>query len=694
MTEKKHNYIVFGMFILATVLISLALPRHEKVVELTYEQGKPWLNSTLYAPFDIPIELSDNEKAAITDSVTKNFVPIYTRDETGAEENLELLKKEMMAHHDAPAHVKQGILNTLASAYADGIVSQEASDKISRGKLPKVRFLENNGTAQVMPTEGMRSERQVYELLDSLYDNNPGDILTTAHVHEFIQPNIRLNTEVNNNYFHSALEAALSPNGSIQTGEAIIYTGNIVTDQKFTIVKTMERMLEERARDKNSNKDWSLLGNILIVAIMMMMYSVFIIAMRYRVYARLRKMVFLVSLMTLFIVSVFLIIRFKANYLHLIPFAIIPIIISCFFDVRISFFTHIVVVLICSLAVRDQGAFIIMQFLAGCIAISSMQELTRRSQLVRCAFLIFLAYSATHTAVLLSQGVEFKSIDWHHYLYFATNCVILSFAYVAIFVVEKLFGFTSLVTLVELSDINTPVLRQLAERCPGTFQHSLQVANIAAEAALKVGASQQLVRAGALYHDIGKTENPAFFTENQTGINPHDALPYETSASIVIKHVTEGQRIAEHARLPQVIIDLIKQHHGTTLTRYFYTQACKEAGNEPVDPAPYTYPGPRPASKEAAILMMADACEAAAKSLKEHNEQTITALVEKIVDGQIASGQLKDAPISFMHVEVIKKVFIERLKTFYHTRIAYPDDIKLVAKHDTTPDDAEDVTSV
>ena len=261
-------------------------------------------------------------------------------------------------------------------------------------------------------------------------------------------------------------------------------------------------------------------------------------------------------------------------------------------------------------------------------------------------------------------------------MYFAVNCVVLSFAYVGIFLVEKTFGFTSTVTLVELSDINTPLLRKLSESCPGTFQHALQVANIAGEAAVKVQASPQLARAGALYHDIGKIENPAFFTENQSGVNPHDALAPEQSARIVIQHVTDGVKMAEKARLPQVIKDMILQHHGRGLAKYFYTQASKAHPDREIDASLYAYPGPNPQSREAAIVMMADSCEAAVKSLKEHDEQSIRTMVDRVIDGQIADGLLREAPISFRDVETVKRIFVERLKSFYYTRISYPDDIK------------------
>jgi putative nucleotidyltransferase with HDIG domain len=389
-------------------------------------------------------------------------------------------------------------------------------------------------------------------------------------------------------------------------------------------------------------------------------------------------MVFLISLITVFVIAVLLCVKFKYNLLYIIPFGLVPVIVSSFFDDHTSFFVHIVTVLICSLvASSHQAEFIIMQFLAGIIAIVSVKELTKRTQLVQCAASIFIAYCITYLAMLLINEGDLDSFDKHFVAYFLVNCVILSFAFLIIPIVEKIFGFTSTMTLLELSDINNPLLRQLSTNCPGTFQHSLQVANLAGEAALKIGANMQLARAGALYHDIGKTKNPAFFTENQIGENPHDHLVRpEDSAKIVIEHVPNGLKLAEEAGLPKVIKDLIAQHHGKGITRYFYYKAREANPDREVDPAPFTYPGPNPQTKEAAILMMADACEAATKSLTDHSEESIAAMVGKIIDSQVADGLLRETPISFRDVETIKKLFVERLRTSYHVRVSYPSDVK------------------
>ena len=361
------------------------------------------------------------------------------------------------------------------------------------------------------------------------------------------------------------------------------------------------------------------------------------------------------------------------NSVYFIPLAIVPILIVTFFDSRTAFYVAIIQTLICSLAVDDGLEFILLHLPVAAIAINSLQELSKRSQLIRSALLVFVGYCLIAVALCaLSEG-SVMTIDPKVFFYFAINAIFLSFAYVLIFVLERLFGFTSKVTLVELSDVNNPLLRELSEKCPGTFQHSMQLSNLVSEAAHEIGANTQLARAGALYHDIGKMENPAFFTENQHDVNPHELITPEQSAKIVIRHVADGLRIADKQTLPSVIKAFISEHHGKNVAKYFYTTACNRNNGEPVDPTPYTYPGPNPRSKETSILMMADATEAASRSLKEHTPEAITDLVNRIIDGQIQQGLMKDSPLSFRDVESIKRVFISRLKTIYHTRVEYPE---------------------
>ena len=671
--ESKHNTSILLMLTAAVILITLALPRRADIQQLSYEVNKPWLYPMLTAPFDIPKELDDDAKLRVKDSVETNFIYIYHRDNEIAAQHQQELAQALSSNRSVPPATRYKLINAVSELYEKGLVDNDTYEGIKSGRVKQVRILGENSVAEIVSAEDMLSVRSAYQLLDSTIRLGDGHgIMGTISGEKFLTPNIIIDKEENTKLLNDALTTALAPRGTIMTGEAIIFTGNLVTPEKYTYLKTYEQMLAEREQLRGE-EGYTLIGKVVIVTILFIVLYVFMKLMRPRIFAQLKSMLFIILFITLFIVAVFLVTSFRINYLYLIPFALVPIIITTFFDARTSFFIHMVVVLICSLVAREQAEFIIMQFLAGGIAIVSMQELTKRSQLVRCAFFIFLAYSVAFSALHLVRGGNPSSLGWHYFMYFAINCVVLSFAYFGIFIVEKMFGFTSSVTLVELSDINNRVLRDLSEKCPGTFQHVLQVANIAQEAAYKIGANMQLVRAGALYHDIGKMENPAFFTENQSGVNPHDALDPEQSARIIIDHVNNGLRIAEKAGLPQVIKDLIAQHHGCSVTRYFYTKAKEIDPN--VSPEPFTYPGPNPRTKEAAILMMADSCEAAAKSLKEYNEEAIVKVVHNIIDLQVNNGLFRESPISFKDVETVKRVFIERLCAFYHTRISYPEPI-------------------
>ena len=672
-SSKHSNIVIILMLLLSVSLISAALffSKEDSPVQ-SFEVGKPWLHPRLEADFQFDIELDEATRKHVTDSVEQNFAKIYTLDRKKGEQQLALLTRALAGRPGSHA-----LLRAVEKLYNDGIVDNDAASDIQAGK--QLRFMVGNNQLQVQDTRNMRTVKQAYEwLTDSLSGNaDMQEALRAVGINNYLVPNMKLDEEENEKWMGEDLRNALRSPGTVQAGEAIITRGEIVTPKKAAAIESYHNEITERNQKRKVDQTLNLLGQILIVATLMLAFYFFMKLLRRQVFSSMRRMAFLITFITVFAIVVFLCVRFKYNLLYVIPFGLVPVIVSSFYDDHTSFFVHIVTVLICSLiATNHQAEFIIMQFLAGIIAIISVKELTRRTQLVRCAAFIFLAYCITYIAMTLIGEGDFNKIDKYYFAYFLINCVILSFAFLIIPIVEKAFGFTSSMTLLELADINTPLLRQLSTNCPGTFQHSLQVANLAGEAALKIGANMQLARAGALYHDIGKTKNPAFFTENQIGENPHDHLVRpEDSAKIVIDHVANGLKLADDADLPKVIKDLIAQHHGKGITRYFYYKAREARPDQEVDKAPFSYPGPNPQTKEAAILMMADACEAAAKSLKDHSEEAIAAMVNKIIDTQVAEGLLREAPISFRDVETVKALFVERLRTAYHMRVSYPSDV-------------------
>ena len=438
----------------------------------------------------------------------------------------------------------------------------------------------------------------------------------------------------------------------------------------------MESLRKESIKRSESlgQKRLILGGQILFVSIFILCFMLYLELFRKDYYQRKGSLSLLFILIVFYNVITALMVTHNISNVYILPYAMLPIIIRVFLDSRTAFLTHVITILICSITLRFPHEFILVQLAAGLVAIFSLRELSQRSQLFRTALLVILTYAAIYFAIELITENDLSKLNVRMYTYFITNGILLLFAYPLLFLLEKTFGFTSNVTLVELSNINTDLLRQMSETVPGTFQHSMQVANLAAEAAIRIGAKSQLVRTGALYHDIGKMENPAFFTENQSGgVNPHKNLSYEQSAQVVISHVTDGLKLAEKHNLPKAIKDFISTHHGRGKTKFFYISWKNEHPGEEPDDEKFTYPGPNPFSKETAILMMADAVEAASRSLPEYTEESISNLVEKIIDSQMEEGYFKECPITFKDIATVKAVFKEKLKIAYHTRISYPE---------------------
>jgi putative nucleotidyltransferase with HDIG domain len=407
---------------------------------------------------------------------------------------------------------------------------------------------------------------------------------------------------------------------------------------------------------------------------MLLMFFLYLDLYRSDYFERSGSLMLLLALVLTYCIITALMVSNNILNVNVAPFAMGAIIIRVFLDSRTAVMAHLTTILICSISLRLPYEFILVQLTGGFAAIYSLKELSQRSQIFRTALVTIVTYVAVYFAYELVVENDLNMINLRSYYYFIINGILLLFAYPLLFILEKTFGFTSNVTLVELSNINNDLLKRMSETVPGTFQHSMQVSNLAAEAAYRIGAKSQLVRTGALYHDIGKMENPAFFTENQSGgLNPHKSLSYEQSAQVVISHVTDGLKLAEKHNLPAVIKDFISTHHGRGKTKFFYISWKNEHPGEEPDEAMFTYPGPNPFTKETAILMMADAVEAASRSLTEYTEESIGQLVDKIIDSQVDEGYFKECPITFKDIAVVKSVFKEKLKIIYHTRVKYPE---------------------
>ena len=471
------------------------------------------------------------------------------------------------------------------------------------------------------------------------------------------------------------LLSGISPaSGIVMSGQRIIGQGEIVNEYSFRVLNSMQKEIQRRSASK-TQLTYNLIGNTAYVFILVLLFTMYLGLFRRDYFEKMRNIAMLYVLITIFPVLVSLMIEHTYfNFsVYILPFAFVPIFIRVFMDSRTAFLTHITMVLICASALRYQFDFIIIQTVAGLVAIYSLREMSSRAQVFRTALWVFLATCITYLTLKLMESSEEFNFESSMYYHFIINGVLLLLAYPMMFLVEKTFDFISVITLIELSDTNKGLLRKLSEEAPGTFQHSITVGNLASEIANKIGAKSTLVRTGALYHDIGKILSPAFFTENQQGgVNPHDSLTYKESAQIIIAHVNNGVKLAEENNLPVVIREFILTHHGRGLAKYFYINYQNEHPDEIVDKEPFTYPGPNPSTREQAILMMADTCEAASHSLSDYTEESISNLVNKLIDQQVADGFFAECRITFYDIAIAKQVLIERLKAIYHTRIQYP----------------------
>lgn len=670
-------YIRWIIFTVATILIVYFLPR-KNGREFSYETNRPWAYSLLTAPFDIPVYLDSIRAAQVRDSLEQRFEPVYFRDNNiektalsqfaallNTSQNLELSPLE-----------RNNLLAMVRKVYETGIVEAGTYSDISSGKLPSIRVIHDN-VALSIPTSKYRSARKAYAHIDSmLHDRRYTHALSACGLAEMLVPNVLLDSAETRRLHNELMQRAMAPVGVIQQGERIIDRGDIVTPQLFTILRTYEDISSKRGGGKSGEFYYPIAGQCLYVILLLAALYGYLYFFRPDYYNSRRILVMIMLVITALVLFAFGMSRVFISGIYLVPFAILPVVFVIFLDTRTALFAHIITVLLTTLTSSFPLEFVFLQFLAGVAAIDSLKELTRRSQLIRTAVVVFCTYAVAYVAVELLHTGNIEKLSLRMFGFLGINSVFVSFAYVVIFLIEKMFGFISKVTLVELSDINNPVLRELSEECPGTFQHSMAVSNLASAAAHRLGANVQLVRAGALYHDIGKIDNPAFFTENQHGVNPHDALDPVQSARIVIGHVTDGLKRAEKAKLPDKIREFIREHHGAGKARYFYNTWCNAHPGETPDEAAFTYPGPNPASKETSILMMADAVEAASRGLPDHTPESIAALVNKIIDSQVNDGLHDNSPLSFRDVKIIKEIFTARLRTMFHSRISYPEIVK------------------
>ncbi len=670
---KWRNFLSRTLLVLITVLLIVwALPRNESK-QFRYDIGKPWMYGSFIAKFDFPIYKTDEAIKEQEDSLLETYQPYYNYDPSVEKKQVsKFLADYQNGIPGLPHNYVRLIADRLHRLYQAGIMDTPEYNEAYRDSTSQVRLVSGNN-AQSISLACVYSTLSAYEQLfidEQIAMQRP--ILQRCNLNNYIEPNLIYDKGKSETERNDLLSSIPPASGMVMSGQKVIDRGDIVDEYTYRVLSSFEREIKRRSATQTQITN-TIIGQVIFVTLMVFLFTMYLGLFRRDYFNKPRSIAMLYTLITLFPVVVSLMMRHNFLSVYMLPFAMVPIFVRVFMDSRTAFVCHVTMILICTTAVRYQYEFIIIQLVAGLIAIYSLRELTRRAQVFKTAILVGIGSTFVYLALQLMQDNDFSSMDHDMYYHFVVNAVLLLIAYPMMYIIEKMFGFVSSVTLFELSNTNRGLLRDLSEIAPGTFQHSITVGNLAAEIANKIGANALLVRTGALYHDIGKMKNPVFFTENQAGVNPHDTLTYQESARIIISHVTEGVKLAERENLPTIIRDFIVTHHGTGITKFFYIKYKNEHPEEEVDPAPFTYPGPNPFTREQAILMIADGVEAASRSLPEYTEESISTLVNRMIDQDVTDGYFKECPITFRDLAIAKLVLIERLKAIYHTRISYPE---------------------
>lgn len=673
-TEENYwrNLATKTVLVCITVAIIVwFLPRNEGRM-YRYDVGKPWMYGSVIAKFDFPIYKTDEAIKHEQDSLLKHFQPYYSLNPLIEKKQVErFLHDYEQGINGLPKEYVGIVARQMQEIYQMGIINTNEYNNIFKDSTSMIRFV-NGKNAKSLKVSSFYSTIAAYE---HIFANEKlaaqRAILSRCNLNNYIEANIVYDKEKSDAEKNDMLSSIPLASGMVMSGQKIIDRGEIVNDYTCRVLNSFDKEMKRRSSTQDEIMT-TFIGQTLFVLILVMMFTSYLTLFRKDYFEKPRSITMLYTMITLFPILVSMMMKHNFFSVYIIPFAMAAIFVRVFMDSRTAFITHVTMILICAAAVKYQYEFIIVQLASGLVAIYSLRELSKRSQIFITAILVTISSCIVYLALQLMQDNQVFNIDPSMYTYFIINGIFLLLSYPMMYLIEKMFGFISNVTLFELSNTNKGLLRNLSEIAPGTFQHSITVGNLAAEIANRIHANSLLVRTGALYHDIGKMTNPVFFTENQAGVNPHDQLSDLESAQIIISHVTEGLKLAEKFNLPGIIKDFISTHHGTGLTKYFYISYCNEHPDEQVDKEMFQYPGPNPFTREQAILMMADTVEAASRSLNKYTEESISTLTNKLIDSQVADGFFRECPITFRDIALAKSVLIERLKSIYHTRISYP----------------------
>jgi len=674
------------LFVVSLIFIVYLSPR-EVQFKYEFQKGKPWLHENLVAPFDFSILKS---KASLKEEIakTKDQKTIFLKLDNSIRPAAILSFKEDLATAWAEAR-KEGRFDSLNKELyprleSMGEVNLDEYYKIGILQPSDDPFFENFGqvllarekVSQPVELSQFFGFKSVVENIRSQVKEDLSEELTgflMARISAHIKYNVFYDKERSEKYLQNQLDQILPSRGAVLSGELLIAKGNLVDEERFAKLNSLKEVYEGSLSGARSY--YSLLGGqILLVGILLFVLFAFLNQFDKLVLEDISRLTFILVNILLMVLLASIVLSFNAGLIYLIPFAILPMVMRSFFETRLALFVHLVAMLIIGFQVPNSFEFIFLQIVAGVFSVLMVNNLYRRKDLFLTGGKVTFVYAVSYFSLAILQEGSVKTIDYNVFAYFVGNGLLTLISFPLIYFQEKIFGFVSEISLLELSDTNNPLLRELAETAPGTFQHSMQVANLTENAIIAIGGNALLARTGALYHDIGKMQSPMYFIENQsTGINPHDELSFEESAEIIIGHVSAGIRLAKRNKLPDLLIDFIRTHHGTSTVMYFYKQYIRDFPEDKAAIAKFTYPGPKPFSKETAVLMMADTVEAASRSIQNPDHDKLDSLVEKLIDHQIKEGQFENAPITLREIRSVKKIFKKMLMNIYHVRIKYPD---------------------
>ncbi len=688
----KRFYIIF-LFVISALFTLYLMPKHGKF-KYEYQKGTPWQHENLIAPFDFAIQKTDLELKTERDSVLRSVKPYFKlNNEIGHaqiklfsesytnryKEALKITKKlnpNQVIADTAFGFCKTLSLDILKFIYNKGVV--DFADILENTQKGSTVVILKDNIAEYRDIDEVFTQKIAYNYITKRLKNDLAEnpelitLIENLKIYDFVLQNLLYDDITTQREKDNLINSIPTKRGMVQAGQRIVSRGDVIRDENFRVLESLRKEYQNLL-GSSIQASWLLVGHMVIVFLLFIILYLFLLNFRKEILDSLSKSLFILMMVMIMVASASAAVRFNVVSIYLIPFVAMPIIIFAFFDSRLAFYIHVITIVIVAFLAPNGFEFLFLQFVAGAVAIFSLAQLHRRGQLFVSVGLIIFTYILAYSALGLMQEGDISKINYYFFLWFAGNGLLLLTCYPLIFLFEKMFGFLSDATLLELSDTNHPLLRKLSEKAPGTFHHVIQVANLAEEAIRTIGGNALLMRVGALYHDIGKTGAPGFFIENQGSKNPHDNLVYEKSAEVIIQHVHYGVELAKKYKLPKPIIDFIYTHHGTGLVKYFYTKYVNENEGVVTDISKFSYPGPAPFTKETAVLMMADAVEAASRTLKEYNEGTIDALVEKIINGQIDENQFEEADITFKDIFMIKELFKEKLLNVYHSRIEYPE---------------------